>query len=367
MASQLAKLNPASLTRQSLHQRFNAKAVNFLRAVLASLLGEERHQCLEQMRFGRLLVQDSSQFWMNRKNAKHYRGVSNNSGTTAAAKLDLIMDLQSGQFIDCEEVEARTQDRSLGPRLLDEVRERDLVIRDLGYFDVSGFQSIERNGGFWLSRLHGTADVVLDNGMTLEELLQSTKQSSLDLSVCVTAKKHQARLIAIRLPEEVANRRRQQKKDKRIKNKTSAKKGTLIREGWNLYISNLPAEQCPLEEVVKFYEQRWQIEIQFRAIKQSTQMKKAMARITNEHHLQALMIAAMIFATLTVRVYGWIAKTLHNPLRLSIERTAQWLSQSVTFLRSPNEPLTYDLRHLLHDRRRRKTLKELSISLLQIN
>jgi len=85
MASQLAKLNPASLTRQSLHQRFNAKAVHFLRAVLASLLSEEKHQCLEQMRFTRLLVQDSSQFWMNRKNAKHYRGVSNNSGTTAAA------------------------------------------------------------------------------------------------------------------------------------------------------------------------------------------------------------------------------------------------------------------------------------------
>jgi len=224
MASQLAKLNPESLIRQSLHQRFNAKAVRFLRVALASLLSEEKHQSLEQIRFGRLLVQDSSQFWINRKNAKHYRGVFNNSGTTAAAKLDLIMDLQSWQFIDCEEVEARTQDRILGPRLLDEIRERDLVIRDLGCFDVFGFQSIEQNGGFWLSRLHGSADVVLEAGITLEKLLQFTKESSIDLSVNVTAKKHRARLIAIRLPE----------------------------------------------EVVKFYEQCWQIKIQFRVIKQST-------------------------------------------------------------------------------------------------
>ena len=101
----------------------------------------------------------------------------------------------------------------------------------------------------------------------------------------VTAKSHGVRLIAIRLPEEIANRRRQQKKEKRSKNKTSPKKGTLIREGWNPYLINLNEDQCSLEELVRFYEQRWQIEIQFRAIKQSTVMKKGMQRITNRNHL----------------------------------------------------------------------------------
>lgn len=96
-------------------------------------------------------------------------------------------------------------------------------------------------------------------------------------------------------------------------------------------------------------------------------MKKAFGRITNEYHLQALMIATMIFATLTAQVHRCIADTLRNPLRLSIEKTAKWLSQSITFMRSPNEPLSYDLRHLLHDRRRRRTLKELHVSLLQLN
>ena len=165
----------------------------------------------------------------------------------------------------------------------------------------------------------------------------------------------------------MANRRRQQKKDKRAKNKTSPKKGTLIREGWNLYLTNLTVEECSSEELVEFYEQRWQIEIQFRAIKQSTQMKKALGRITNRIHLQSLVVAAMIFATLTVRVYQLIAMTLKEPFRLSLEKTANWLSQSITFLRSANESLDYDLRHLLHDRRRRKTLKELNVNLLSLN
>ena len=209
--------------------------------------------------------------------------------------------------------------------------------------------------------------MVLDSGESLDQRLKSTDQSTIDLNVYVTAKRHRVRLVAIRLPEEIANRRRQQKKDKRAKNRTSPKKGTLIREGWNLYLTNLTIEQCPLEQLVQFYEQRWQIEIQFRAIKQSTQMKKALGRITHRFHLQALIYAAMIFAALTVRVYRRIATTLTKPFRLSMERTANWLSQTITFLRSTNESIDYDLRHLLHDRRRRKTLRELSSSLLSLN
>lgn len=367
MATQLAGFHHASLTRQSLHQRFHERTVHFLQEVLTSVLMDRKVGRLDWMRFGRVLVQDSTQFWMNRKNSHHYRAVANQSGETAGAKVDLIMDLQTGKLIDCQEVEAYTQDRSLGPRLLDEVREGDLVIRDLGYFDLSAFQRIEQCGAHWISRLHGTADVILENGESLEKLLKVTDQPTLDVTVHVTAKRHRVRLVAVRLPEEIANRRRQQKKDNRARNKTSPKKGTLIREGWNLYLTNLKSEQCGREELVRFYEQRWQIEIQFRAIKQSTQMKKALGRITNRFHLQALMYAAMIFAALTVQVYRFIAATLTKPFRLSMERTANWFSQSITFLRSVNESLAYDLRHLLHDRRRRKTLRELSANLLSLN
>lgn len=367
MASQMANFHGASLTRQSLHQRFHERTVEFLQAVLASLLVDRKADRLGQERFRRVLVQDSSQFWMNRKNSHHYRAVANQGGDTAGAKLDLIMDLQNGQFVDCREVEACTQDRTLGPRLLEQIGQGDLVIRDLGYFDVSGFQRIEQMGAHWISRLHGMADVRLAHERSVEDLLRSTNENQLDLWVEVTAKRHPVRLVAVRLPEEVANRRRQLKKDKRARNRTSPKKGTLIREGWNLYLTNLTVDQCSLKELVEFYEQRWQIEIQFRAIKQSTQMKKALGRITNRFHLQALMVAAMIFATLTVRVYRLIAMTLDKPFRLSIEKTANWLSQSITFLRSVNESLDYDLRHLLHDRRKRKTLKELNASLLCLN
>ena len=96
-------------------------------------------------------------------------------------------------------------------------------------------------------------------------------------------------------------------------------------------------------------------------------MKKAMQRITNRNHLQALMYAVMIFSTLAARVHRMIAITLTKPLFLSMERVADWLSQSLTFLRSLDEILRYDLRHLLHDKRKRKTLRALNIKLVDLN
>jgi hypothetical protein len=63
----------------------------------------------------------------------------------------------------------------------------------------------------------------------------------------------------------------------------------------------------------------------------------------------------------------FIGATLTKPFFLSMERVAGWLSQILTFLRSFDEILVYDLRHLLHDKRRRKTLRALNIKLVDLS
>ena len=49
-------------------------------------------------------------------------------------------------------------------------------------------------------------------------------------------------------------------------------------------------------------------------------MERAVKRITNRHHVRAPLNAAMIFATLTVRVHRLIASTLPEPFRLGLEK-----------------------------------------------
>jgi hypothetical protein len=64
------------------------------------------------------------------------------------------MDLISGQLLMQREVDGHVQDRNLGPGLLLLVVQDDLVLRDMGYFDVAAFAEIETGHAFWLSRIH---------------------------------------------------------------------------------------------------------------------------------------------------------------------------------------------------------------------
>jgi IS4 transposase len=56
------------------------------------------------------------------------------------------------------------------------------------------------------------------------------------------------------------------------------------------------------QSVSELYRCRWNIEIVFRAWKQSANLDKALNRTSNEDHFQVLMLAAMIYQVLSLSV-----------------------------------------------------------------
>ena len=359
MAISLGDSEALTLSRQALHQRMKPSAVTFLQSVLQQLTSSSVGAPVKDGKFpfGRILVEDATQFRMHPKNHPFFRAVANNSGPTAGAKVDVVFDLISGHLLGHREVEGHVQDRTLGPQLLPMVEKGDLVLRDMGYFDVAAFAEIEAKQAFWLSRLHGQAGVTLEDGQSLETRLASTTADTLELDVTLTQRGHPVRLIAIRASPEVAARRRQLKKEKRKRNGTQASKQSLAREDWNILVTNIPVGQCPAEELCRLYRQRWEIEIHFRAWKQSLHMHKALHRITSRTHLHALILAAMIFSTLAVRIKLLILS--RQPERqVSGEKLFGWLSGRLKMLRSLWSELVFDPRHFHRCKRRRKTLRQ---------
>jgi IS4 transposase len=106
--------------------------------------------------------------------------------------------------------------------------------------------------------------LILTDGRSLEALLTSTRRT-VDCPAFLTVHKHPVRLVAFRSSEEIASRRRQNKKAKRRLNGTNANKASLIREGWSIYVTNLPVDKYPPERIFSLYRQLWAIEIQFHA------------------------------------------------------------------------------------------------------
>ena len=70
-----------------------------------------------------------------------------------------------------------------------------------------------------------------------------------------------------------------QKKDKRKRNGTRPRKQALAREDWNILVTNIPVEKCSAAELIRLYRQLWDMEIHFRAWKQSLHMHTHLATV----------------------------------------------------------------------------------------
>lgn len=297
---------------------------------------------------------------MHAGNVGHFRALSNNWGPNAGAKLDCIGEIHSGALLDKKITEGHTQDKTSGPRLQDHLMHGDLVLRDMGYFDIRNFKVIEECGAHWISRLHGMAAVTLPCGKPLEKLLKHTRLDTLDKPcVSVTDKHHNCRMIAIRTPEPLAARRRALKSIKRKLNKTNPNKNSLIREGWTICLTNLPADQWRAGQIHALYGQRWNIEIRFRALKSSTEMKSALNRKTNRHHLEILLLAAVIQSLLCALHHQKIRLMKHpRACETSIELVSAWLQSVILTMCRIDDPIRCDPRHLIPEKRKRKALRQ---------
>jgi IS4 transposase len=121
-------------------------------------------------------------------------------------------------------------------------------------------------------------------------------------------------------------------------------------------LTNLREDEADWAQLAAVYRARWAVEIQFRAWKQSLSLDKALNRRSNEHHMQALVLAAMIAHQLGMRVAASMTAALGRA-RLSYEKLYDVLATHLVRARDPDEFSAFDLdpRHVRRDKRRRES------------
>ena len=132
-------------------------------------------------------------------------------------------------------------------------------------------------------------------------------------------------------------------------------------------MTNLTKERHGASEVHQIYTLRWNIEIQFRALKGQANIRELLDRICkNKEHLEILLHAMMIYCQLTTKAFASIKRN-HKELknRLSIELVANWLGKTIlNILDVVESRISYDLRHIITDKRNtRKSQLETADSL----
>lgn len=367
LAANLSHSELKSISRQAVWKRMDTSTIPFLLDTVGVALKQRwsKEALVASTVFGRVIIEDSSQVKLAKANHEEFPGHGNDGGTTAGCKFDMAFDLLTGEPVTISLHLATEQDREIGKDLVDLIRENDLILRDMGYFSRGEFARIEESKACWLSRVPINVKVHDTSGNTLETILKKTTLNKLEVEVMLGDSGHPARLIAERAAPEIAEKRRRERREQARQLGKEASKDMLMRDGWYLLVTNVDKELMTSANLFKLYAIRWQIEITFRAWKQSGKLVSALARKSNEIHLQALMLASMLLLILTMKIASLLQGS-DGSILISIEKLAANLAGFILGIKSIWHLADYhpDLRHLKSDRRTRLALREIAVSCL---
>jgi hypothetical protein len=312
-----------NVTDQAIQGRFTPELVNFLQSVLQQVLAvmvKASSNVALLQNFTAVIIGDSTTITLPDELAGLFPGCGGSGGGEAALKIQAAWNLVTGELKLLIEPGRASDAKS--PIVQATPCAGSLSIFDLGYFSLERFARPDAAEAYWISRFQQGTQILDDAGNTLDLqafLHNSARNGVVDAWVTVGQKERlRCRLVAIRVPPEVANRRRQRIREKARNRGREASQAYLDIQDWTIFITNCGVELPTWREVVVLYRARWQIELLFKLWKSHNRLAERETRATADRQM------AVLYAKLIgVIVQHWILLTaVWNDGRRSLRRAA---------------------------------------------
>jgi len=333
MVAMLKDINPQlQITASGLHQRINQSGVEFLKKMLSQALelsaikqiDESIPQLLEH--FEKVHLLDSTQTTLPEELSGIWKG-SGGDSSESALKLQLILDYKSGSYESIVITDGIDPDQCYIDKAVELIGSKELLLDDLGYFKQESMMDISDKGSYFLSRYNHktglyiqTEDNLTEDNLVDFDIFQELKNS---IERCIdfcefgvwfskNGRQLKIRLIAERVPEDIAaERRRKANKIAKKKGRTPTEKHLFLL-GWNLYVTNIESEILNGRFARLLYSLRWQIELVFKSWKSYnglTEIKgKRPERIECFMYGRLILLTIMAFMSNGIRRHLWNTK-----------------------------------------------------------
>lgn len=321
--------------------------------------------------FSSVLLEDSTVIELNEKVYK-YQGTNRNRVNKSQVKIDLIHELFSNQIVDVQLESGKVPDQALSYRILNFIKEGDLIIRDLGYFVLPTLKAIICAGAYFLSRLLPNVKVYLNqNDIKPVDLAKYVskkckKISFIDLEVFLGDLKVPARLVIFRAPKEVVVVRLTNAK-KRIRDTGRVmSKGKKFSMDFSAFVTNVSVDMLAAEMIGTVYQLRWEIELIFKQWK--SQLKMDVLEGVHHNRIECLIwgrLCMVLLLALISQEFGKVAEQLGR--ELSIVKLIKYVMRANEFVIAVQnnkiekymDDMTKDLiRMLCKNKRTRKTMRK---------
>ena len=268
--AQMAGVLGTHVTPQAVDQRYTWQLVKFLRSLFersVEFAVKSRSSLAPLLdRFTDLLLLDSTVISLPAALAEQFPGCGgSHGGGKAAVKIQMQLSLKTGAF-EAVRIEAGRDNDMKTPLQRQRLAAGALRVTDLGYFNTGVFHRYQEQGTYWLSRLLYGTNVYDAGGNRLDLMWWLDSQGVLiDRAVHIGAEHRVAcRIIARRLPQEVAARRRQKLKASHRKKGRTPTAQRLAWCDWTILVTNVPEGQLSANEACVIYRSRWQVELLFK-------------------------------------------------------------------------------------------------------
>ena len=304
LATQIGLQGGKTVSKQGVGERFSGTCIDFVNHCLFAALNNTAHTgqltgkgCFST--FNRVLVQDSTSLKLPDKLVDVFPGSKNQTGKKKAGiRLQTIYDLLHERFVHFDPAPFCRNDQAAAADILELARPGDLILRDLGYFAMDVFKKMTSSNIYFLSRFRH--DVIpidpqhTNKRLDLVALLK--KHPVLDIDVHLGAK-HQmpVRLIAVPVPDHIADERRRKAKNNRCASCRPTKKHLWLL-GWQIMITNVDRSCWSTAQAVKAYAARWRIEIIFKSWKSHFNM--TCIPCGNRAYVLCCILAKLLYITL---------------------------------------------------------------------
>ena len=300
-----------SVSKQAVAKKMKQQCKLFMQEIVKTLLVKKLEKdkyvdVVKTLKYKRILLQDSTIIKLPLALYEIFSGVSNKHSKCTNARIQVIYDLISEQFISFSIDSYTKNDIKSAPEL--QIVEGDLVLRDRGYLSVGEVKRHIDTGADCIYRYKFKTSLLDVNTLKTINLTKILKNNgNLDMEVCLNNnEKTIVRIISSPIDKSVADeRRRKAKKENKGKNPS---KELLEQLDWTIFIITIPKDKADFSTILKLYSLRWRIEIIFKSWKSN--MNFAKYHNVSANQLYVIVFARFIMAILFVQFIFKKCKTL---------------------------------------------------------
>jgi hypothetical protein len=262
-----------SFSVQALDQRFGEQAADFLAGLLDAALQlhfpSARPAPLPVLRrFNGVYLRDATLVGLPDGLIGLSPGRTGRSGPSAAAKVVVEVDATTGVLSAVQLLPGRANEKTAAVSHAP-LPEGALLLEDMGFLSAQRLRNYIEQGVYVLTRVPAWCAVFAPDGTRIDLAgeLEAAGGWYVERDVLLFHDKVPMRLLASRLPDEVAERRRQRLRKEARKRGRPAGAARLALCEWNVLLTNAPAAKLGAQEGWDVRMVRWQQELGFRGMK----------------------------------------------------------------------------------------------------